>query len=133
MKNKLIIFFLLYSFLFNHSIADQFRFETSEIELIDKGNLVYATNGKAISADGDIEIIAEKFEFLKIEDILKAFNGTAHFKSDGLKVKFDEIVLDQKNLITNINKNVEIIDLKNKLTIETDSITLDKRKNILES
>ena len=57
MKNKLLKHILLYIFICNISFAEQYRFETSEIEIINEGNVIYAKNGKAVSTDGNLEII----------------------------------------------------------------------------
>ena len=74
MKNKLLKFFLLSIFVCNISLAEQYKFETSEIEIINDGNLINAKNGKVFSIDGNLEIEAEKFEFVKDLNILNAFN-----------------------------------------------------------
>ncbi len=133
MKNKFLIFFLILLFNCNVSSSEQFVFETSELEIIDDGNITYAKNGKAFSADKNIEIEADKFEFIQDINILNATNGTAFFKKDNLKIEFDEINLDQLNLITTAKDNVKIIDLNKQIFIESDNITFNKKKNILES
>ena len=86
MKNKLLKLILLSIFICNISLAEQYRFETSEIEIIDEGNLINAKNGKVVSTDGNLEINAEKFEFIKDLNILNAFNGVAFFKPDNLQI-----------------------------------------------
>ncbi len=117
----------------NLSYAEQFKFETSEIEIIESGNLTYAKNGKAISEDGNLEIQAEKFEYNKNLNTLKAYKGVAFFKTDNLKIEFDEIILDQTNFITTAKNNVKITDLNKQILIQTDYLSFDKKKNILES
>ena len=115
------------------SYAEQFKFETSEIEIIENGNLILAKNGKAISSDGNLEIQAEKFEFIKELETLKAFQGIALFKANNIKIEFSEINFDQLNLITTAKNNVIITDLKKNISIQTDSVSFNKRKNILKS
>ena len=133
MKNKLYIFFILCSIFCDVSYADQFKFETSTIEIADGGNIVYAKNGKAISRDKNLEIEAAEFEYSKEPNILKAFNGVAFFKNDNLKIEFGEINLNQSTLITTASKNVKILELDKDIIIETDSLIFDKKKNILKS
>ena len=53
MKNKLLKFFLLFLFICNLSYANQFTFETSEIEITENGNLTFARNGNVFSSDGN--------------------------------------------------------------------------------
>ena len=117
----------------NLSQAEEFKFETSKIEIIDSGNLISAEDGKALSSDGNLEIIAKKFELNKIDKTLKAFKGIAFFKLDNLKIEFDEIILNQSTLITTAKKNVKILDLSKNILIQTDFISFDKEKKILES
>ncbi len=133
MKNKLFIFFLTVLLNCTVSFAEQFKFETSEIEILENGNLTYAKNGKAFSVNGSLEIQAEKFEFIKDLNTLKAFKGVAFFKPKNLKIEFDQISLDQLNQITIANDNIKIIDLNKQIQIETDSISFDRKKDILES
>ncbi len=117
----------------NVSNAEQFKFETSEIEISENGEFIYAKSGKAYSVDGNLEIQAERFELINKIETLKAFNGTAFFKQDNLKIEFNEINLDQLNLITNAKGNVIITDLRKNISIQTNSVFFYKRKNILES
>ena len=66
MKNKFLIFFLILLFNCNVSFSEQFVFETSELEIIDDGNIKKKKNGKAFSADKNIEIEADKLFKFKI-------------------------------------------------------------------
>ena len=128
MKNKLYIFFILHLLICTVSYADQFKFETSEIEIAEGGDIIYAKKGKALSADKNLEIEAENFEYSKEPNILKAFNGVAFFKTDNLKIEFGEIVLNQSSLITTASKNVKIFKLDKEIIIETDALIFDKKK-----
>ena len=70
MKNKYLIIFL-FCFIFNgYSFAEPFNFETSEIEIIEEGNTILAKEGKAISADKNLEIQAVEFKYFKKLDLL---------------------------------------------------------------
>ena len=133
MKNKLLKFLLYYLLICNISYAEQFKFETSEIELIENGKLIYAKNGKALSIDGKLEIQAEKFEFIKDLNTLNAFRGVAFFKTENLKIKFGEITLNQSNQVSSAKDNVIITDLEKKISIQTNLVSFDKKKNILKS
>tara|TARA_B100001057_G_C22835953_1_gene945187 strand:- start:104 stop:2482 length:2379 start_codon:yes stop_codon:yes gene_type:complete len=133
MKNKFIIFFFVYFILSKISLAEQFIFQTSEIEIADEGNIIYAKNGKAISPNKDLEIEAKSFEYQKKENLLKAFDGIAYIKSDNLKIEFKSIELDQeKNLIV-AKEEIKIIELENKFTIETQEILYDRNLNLIKS
>tara|TARA_B100000575_G_C23132566_1_gene657224 strand:+ start:37 stop:2421 length:2385 start_codon:yes stop_codon:yes gene_type:complete len=133
MKNKFLIFVSLFFLISSTSFADQFKFETSKIEFLNNGDLIKAEDGKAISLKNKTEIEAKIFNYEKKLDLLKAFNGVAHYKSEKIKIIFNEIILDQKNSITTATDNIKIIDLEKKITIETNSIRFDKNKSIIES
>ena len=132
MKNK-FIFFLLYLFLSEIAFADQFIFETSKIEILNDGEKIKAEDGKAISQDQNLEIIAKNFEYQKDLDILYAEFGYALVNSEQLKIKFDEIKYDQKRSIIIAKKNVKISEIKKNILIETESILFNVKDNIISS
>ena len=133
MKSNFFVFFFICIFFSSNAYADLFKFETSELKLLDNGNIINAENGKATSSDEDITINAEKFIYQNKTQILKAYNGVALIKSDDIKIKFDYIEVDQKN--NNIsNKNfTEIRDLKRNLSLETSNINYNRKVKIIES
>ena len=96
------------------SFAEQFKFETSELEILNDGELIYATKGKATSSDNNLEIDALEYEYSQKSNILKAKNGTAYIKSDDIKIIFKEIFIDQNSQILTSEQNVKIFDLKKK-------------------
>ena len=133
MKNKFLILIIFFLFIPKVSIAEQFKFETTKIEFLENGNIIKATNGKAINYERDIEIQADVFNYNKNLDLLKASKGIAYYKSENLKISFDEIILDQKNFVSTAKSNVEIVDLKNNISIKTDLIKFDKKIDVIES
>ena len=134
MKNKLIIFFLSYFFLTNFTLAETFKFETSNIELIENGNLIYASNGRAISSDGELEIYSDKFEYNKELDLLKTFGkGSVLIKSKGIKIEFKNSIIDQKNLTIKAYGKVKIYQSDKKIIMETDEINFDRKNNVIKS
>ena len=133
MKNKYFILIISYFFLCKISFAEPFTFKTSEIEIKQEGNLIYATNGKAISSDNNLEISAKKFEYYKDRDFLIAFDGIAFIKNDNLEIEFKEIELDQKKNFFEAKNNVKIFQNKEKLSIQTNKLTYDLVSKTLES
>ena len=73
MKNKIIFLFLIISFFVSPSFSQDefFSFETKNIEITDNGNIISANNGKAISKDGNLEILADNFQFNNSSGILE--------------------------------------------------------------
>lgn len=133
MKNNFLIFLLFYFILFVNSFAEEFRFETSEIKILENGNFINAKNGKAISYDNDIEIQASNFEYRNDLNFLKAFDGTALIKKDNIRIKFEKIEIDQKNLVIKSGNNTEVFDIGKELMLKTNSIVYDRKNKILLS
>ena len=136
MKNNfsLIIFFCFCFFLNKVSIADPYTFETTNIEIIDNGKIIYANEGKVISNDKDLEIEATKFEYFKETDILNAYeNGLASIKSKNLEIEFDKLIVNQKNSVIEAYGNVKIFQIDKKLIIETNEVIFNKKKGLLTS
>jgi len=104
-------------------MAQIFKFETKNIEIIDEKNEIIAGKGKVISLDDDLEINADKFKYFKDLDILKANgNGLAIIRSKNIKFEFDNAIFDQKNLIIEANQNVNIDFTDKGLNIKKDKI-----------
>ena len=130
MKNKLFLLLIYIFFFTENSIAEEYIFEVSKIELNDKGNLIYAYDGKIISERKDIEIIAEEFNYTKNIDLLEALNGSVLIKNQNIKIFFDIVKIKDKNIFKATN-GVEIEDLKNSLNIKSENIVLDRSENKL--
>lgn len=133
MKNKLIKFICFFLSICNFALADAFQFEVSNIDILNKGNQIIATNGKAISSDKNLEIKGKRFQYDKNINKLNVINGDATIKTNNLKINFDELTIDEKNLLITAKGNVKIIDFNNELTIESENIIFDRKKNILKS
>ncbi len=88
MKNKLLInLFLIIFFYHNILNAEIFNIKSSEIKILDKGNITKATDGVKITSNDGIEITGRKLIYNKEKSILKIFG---------------DVVLDDKknNIIT---------------------------------
>ena len=132
MKNKIFILLILFFCHPNFLMSEEYNFEVSKIELKNKGNLINAYDGKISSKNNDIKIFAKQFLYLKNEDLLKAFDGTAIIKKENLKLKFNSIKVRNKNILS-ANNGIKIKDLDNSLEIEGETFILDRTKNILIS
>ena len=115
-------------------MAQTFKFENKNIQIIDEKNEIIAGKGKVVSFDDDLEINADKFQYIKDLDIMKANgNGLAIIKSKNIRMAFDNAIFDQKNLIIKANRNVNIDFTDKGLNFQTDQITLNQNENILTS
>ena len=102
MKNSFFIILLIFIFFSYSSNANEFKFESDKIDILDNGKLIVVSGGKVITADNNIEVKALKFNYKKDLNLLEAFNGSALIVSDEIKIDFDEIKIDQKNIIISI-------------------------------
>ena len=130
MKSKIIILIILFFFNFQVSLADEYNFEVSKIEVKQKGNVINAFNGKITSNTGDLEIYGNKFIYVKNVNYLEATDGYLYLKKEKLKVKFNQLVIKNNNILT-ASGGVKIEDSKNSLEINAQKIILNRNDNIL--
>ena len=73
-NNKNIFFLVILSIFFSQTIifADIFNFETSEIQILNKGNTIKAMNGGKVLTEDNMEINADEFEYDKAKASLTA-------------------------------------------------------------
>ena len=107
MKNKLIIVFLILTFNLSSlslTAAQEFNFNTTELQILENGNILKGINGAEINTkDNEIIIRADNFEYNKLTALLKAKGNVR------LIDKIADIIIE-----TN-----EIVYLKNKEEIYT--------------
>ena len=76
MKNKLIIVFLILTFnlnSLNFTVAQEFNFNTTELQILKNGNILKSINGGEINTkNNEIVIRADNFEYNKLTTLLKA-------------------------------------------------------------
>ena len=134
MKNSFIFLILNFIFLCSISIADTFKFETKNIEILKEENLIKSGKGKVYSSDRSLEISADKFEYFKNLDLLNAIgDGYAIIKSKDLSIEFNRASFDQKNLIIKAEGNIKINLLNEKIFIETQEIIYNQKENFIKS
>ena len=128
MKNKIpylsiiIIFFVSPSY----SLNKYFNFKTKNIEIIDNGNLINASNGKAVSEDGNFEIIADNFQYNNTSEILEITgNAIIYIKEKNLEIKFNNGMVYPKKFIFNAFGNVKINNLKRNFEITTEKVNFN--------
>ena len=129
MKNKLLI--LIFSILLfsDLAISKEFIFKTKNVEITNDGKSIISGKGSALSADGELEIKSNKFEYNKELNILKTFGeGLLLINSKNLEISFDESIIDQNSLIIKTNGNSEIFDKNNNVLIKSRFLIYDQKK-----
>ena len=114
-----------------NSIANENKFEVSNIELENSGKIIIANNGKYTSKDGKFEVVANKFIYNKEESLLSIFEGEAINKFDGLKIKFDKSIYNENNLTLSSEGDITIEDKSKNLLIKSDEIIFDRKNDFL--
>ena len=118
MKNKILNFLIVFLIFCNLTAnAEDFVIESSEIKVLDKGNVTRATGGVKITSNDGVEITGRELIYDKKKSILKIFGNV--------------ILNDKKNNI--ITEGEEYIYLKNeeKIKIFGNVILNDKKNNII--
>ena len=136
MKNKIFYIIFWTYFLLSQSFSSEnyFNFKTQNIEIIDNGKLINAYNGKAISKDGEFEILAEKFQYIKESKILKIEgNGIILQKQNNIKIQFEQGIINEKKLMFEAFGKVLVENKNNGLKIRTEKLNLNYKDNILTS
>ena len=132
MKNKFLLLFIIISIILSYQVAaDDNKFEVENIEIKNSGNLIVAKNGKFNSPDGELIIIADRFQYNKENKILNIFNGEAIYKTTKLTVKFNESKYSENNLQLIAKGDIKINDTEKNLFIESDVITFDRIKDFI--
>ena len=106
MKNNLkkIVFILFFSYFFyNSTLAEDFNFEVTEIEVLNNGNLYKGINGGVVTTNDGLKIVSDTFRYDKISNRLEAYGNV-------------ELIDQNKNIIILTKK---IIYLKNQEKIFT--------------
>ena len=127
MKNKFLryIFFLIF---FSQSIlyANEFKIESSEINVQDKGNLIKAKNGVKISSNDGMEISSDELVYNKEKEVLAIYgNVKINDKKNNIFTEGEEyIYYKKKEIIESIGKSNS--NIKNNFSIESFDLTFDR-------
>ena len=159
--NYLLILFLNIFFI-NASIAiEQFKFNITELEITDKGNLIKGSKGGVAKTADGVEIIGNTFIYNKITNILEVIGNvkfidkqkdTVINSDKATYLKNDEIVFtegnsesfnesykisavnfkfDKKQNVLTAEKNVKFIDKQKDTVINSDKATYLKNDEIV--
>ena len=127
MKNKFLIsLFLIVLFYQNILFAEIFNIESSEIKILEKGNITKATNGVKISSDDGVEIIANDLIYNKKNSILKVFgNVSIRDKKNNILTEGEEyIYFKNEEKILSIGKSKSKI--QNNYYLESEDLSYER-------
>ncbi len=120
MKNKLLINLLLIVFFYQSILnAEIFNIESSEIKVLNKGNIVKAINGVKITSNDGVEITGKELIYNKKDSILKIIgNVVLDDKKNNIVTEGEEYIYFKNEEKIKIIGNVAIIDKKNNIVTE---------------
>ena len=128
MKNSKIIFLFLFLFFFKiNSLGEEFKFESSEVQILEKGNLILVENEVKILSKDNLKIEADKSEYDKKKNSLKVYGNVK------ITDRTNDIVINAEKV--NYLKNDEIIftegksivELEDKFFINSTDLNLDRK------
>ena len=136
MKNKFIIslfFILLGIFLTKVTVAEEFIFEVSDIEITKNGNIYKGKNRGKIIANTQLELLSDNFEYFKKTNLLKTSGNVRLFDlKNNISINAETILyFKDKNKISSIGKT--LIKISNDYTIEGYDLTLLMDEMLLSS
>ncbi|WP_440927442.1 LPS assembly protein LptD [Candidatus Pelagibacter sp.] len=128
MKNSIkifFIFFLLNLYLFSNASSNEiFKFEVSEIQITQNGNLIKGYNGGKATTNNGISIKANEFEYNKLLTSLDAYeNVELEDKNRGIFISSDNITYLKNSEIITAKGNIKLKDKRNNILISADQIS----------
>ena len=137
MKSKIskFIYLIVFSLLsFNVNSSEQFSFDVTQIDILENGNKFIGNKRGTITSNDGIVINADKFEYQKKLNILKA-NGNVKIidNINNYEIYSNKITYDKKNNIIFTEKNSKAFDLKNNFEINANSFEYNITKNIIDA
>ena len=132
LKNCFIVFFSFLA-LTHLVLADEFIFNSSQIEISKDANIITASEGTAESTSNAIQVDAKKFIYNKNQSILYASSGIVKSIEDNIEIKANEIIFNQISSIIKATGNVEIKDKNKDFLFTSQDISYDVKKKIILS
>ena len=129
-NNKIIFFIVILSLIFFRTVstADVFKFEATEIQILNEGKTIKATNGGMAFTEDNVEIYSDEFEYDKEQSSLIAEGNVKLIDKD------NQLIINTAKII--YLKNQEKIFINNKMNaviskkykIESKKIVYDRKK-----
>ena len=103
MKFKIIIFNFLFIAILSNSISDEIFFESSNLNILEDGN------------------------------IIKAYKGRAIFPADKIEIEGDDSIYNKEKTILTVNDNVKFYDKIKNVYLEGEKLVYNQKTNIVHS
>ena len=134
MKNKILNFLIVFLFFCNLAAhAEEFIIESSEIKILDKGNITKATDGVKITSNDGIEINGRELIYDKKKSILKIFgNVVLNDKKNNIITEGEEyIYLRNEEKIISVGKSKT--NIKNTYYLKGNDLIYERKNSKIYS
>ena len=128
MKNKLFKYFLLFFFLLKantYLFANEFSFDSKEINISGDGSIIIASEGTATSLEDNNKIKAKSFQYNNKTFTLIAKDALTKLNNDTIQITSGQLLYNKDRSLITISENVEIKDLLNDITIKSEKFIYD--------
>ena len=133
-NKKIFLIISLLIFTTNSFSIEKFNFYTENLKIIEQNKKIISGKGRVVSSDDSMEIFADNFEYLQIEEKLNAYkNGEIFLKKKNIKIKFDNGIINQISGIINLKGNIKMEIPYEFITFETENLIYHKENNSLSS
>ena len=135
MKNNFFFFTFVFFFILKSiSFGEIFKFESSDIKILEKGNIVKAFNGVKAVSDNGIYSESERSVYDKKNNILMLYgNVLINDPVNKIQTQSDEAIYFKNEEIMKLLGNVLINDSINKVQAEAEEVYYYKKKDLLKS
>ena len=135
MKNniyKIILLLIFFLTSLNATGQEQFNFSVTEIDILENGNKFIGSDRGVITSNDGIEINADKFEYNKKKNILKASGNVKIIDMiNNYEIYTQNITYKKNNNFIITNKQSKAIDLINGIEIDAEVFKYNIKENII--
>ena len=128
---KYITILFLFTFLFKEVHSKEIKFEASDMDIKDNGNVIFAYDSKTIIPLKKIEIESKKVKYIKDKNII-TFSNDVIFKdnNNNIIIRSPQIIYERnKNLIYSVGLTKFYIE--NKYKIKSENVFYDRLNKII--
>ena len=136
MKNKIRFIIFLFIFFFSNFIqisAEQFKYLSDEIKILDNGNTIIGENNIKIEIGKNLNISEESFKYTKNLGKLEITNNIKlEDKLNKIYATGSKIVYYENSEIIEIKDSVKLIDRINQIEFTSSKVTYDTKIKLLK-
>jgi len=136
MKNKFLKYFLFVFFLLEMNTitaANEFTFDSKEINITGNGDIINASEGTATSLKNNNKITAKSFQYNNSTSILLAKNVIARLNKKTIQITSGQLLYNKNLSLITASSNVQVNDLLKNITLKSEKFIYDTVNQIISS